>query len=352
MLRPRVIIADEDADYIIPLQLKFVREFFNRIDLEIITDREYFLELFSRPQQADILIISNELYNVSLQKHNIANIFVMLEQTDEGGTEELNVTKMFKYTSVKEVFNEIVGKSSIIRNIDSEEKKEPQVILVTSASGGVGKTTVAMGVAACLTKSYKRVLYINAAHLQSFQYMLDNDTAITSQDIYAKLLSPSDYIYSEIKHVIRQEIFSYLPAFKASLMSLGISYSIFEKLAISAQKSNEYDFIIIDAESTFDEFKSRLLDIADKVVIVTEQTTNSVHAANAMISNVCGINSDKYVFVCNKFKKNEYNALITPDMSSRLSVNEYVDYFATQEKMGCEELSGNIGIRKVAFLVL
>lgn len=352
MLRPRVIIADEDADYIIPLQLKFVREFFNRIDLEIITDREYFLELFSRPQQADILIISNELYNVSLQKHNIANIFVMLEQIEEGGTEVLNAIKLFKYTSVKEVFNEIIGKSSIIRSIDSEDKKEPQIILVTSASGGAGKTTIAMGVAACLAKSYKRVLYINAAHLQSFQYMLDNDTAITSQDIYAKLLAPSDYIYSEIKHVIRQEIFCYLPAFKAALMSLGISYSIYEKIAISAKKSKEYDFIIVDAESTFDEYKSRLLDIADKVVIITEQTTNSVHAANAMISNICGISPDKYVFVCNKFKKHEYNALISPNLSGRLGINEYVDYFATQEKVGCEELTGNVGIRKVSYLVL
>ncbi len=38
MPRPRVIIADEDSDYIIPLQLKFVKEFFNQIDLEIVTE--------------------------------------------------------------------------------------------------------------------------------------------------------------------------------------------------------------------------------------------------------------------------------------------------------------------------
>ena len=57
MPRPRVIIADEDSDYIIPLQLKFVKEFFNQIDLEIVTDRQYFLELFSKPQKAEILIL-------------------------------------------------------------------------------------------------------------------------------------------------------------------------------------------------------------------------------------------------------------------------------------------------------
>lgn len=46
MARPKVIIADEDASYIVPLQFKFVTDFFNKIDLEIITDRAYFDEYF------------------------------------------------------------------------------------------------------------------------------------------------------------------------------------------------------------------------------------------------------------------------------------------------------------------
>ena len=55
MARPKVIIADEDANYIVPLQFKFVTDFFNKIDLEIITDRAYFDDYFSKPQNAEIL---------------------------------------------------------------------------------------------------------------------------------------------------------------------------------------------------------------------------------------------------------------------------------------------------------
>lgn len=72
------------------------------------------------------------------------------------------VMDIFKYTSIKEIFNEIAGKSADVLKIDKASKRETQVILFYSASGGVGKTTVAMGVAASLTKNYKRVLYINA----------------------------------------------------------------------------------------------------------------------------------------------------------------------------------------------
>lgn len=352
MGRPRVIIADTDENYIIPLQQKFVKEFFDQIDLEIIADQEYFDELFSKPQKAEVMIVSESLYTSSLQRHNIANIFLMMEQYEEGETAELNVNRLFKYTSIKEIFNEIVGKSAGALNVENKDTKETQIILVTSANGGAGKTTVAMGISACLTKNFKRVLYINADRLQSFQYMLENRSNISSNDVYTKLLHAGESSYSDIRHVIRKEIFSYLPAFKAALMSVGLQYTVFEQIAKSAKKSKDYDFIVIDAESTFDEDKTKLLDLADKVIVVTEQSVNAVNATNAFIFNINGTNSEKYVFVCNKFKKDEYNALISPDMVMKFTVNEYIDYFNVNGVIQAEELSKQTGIRKVSFLVM
>ena len=46
MAKPRIIIADTDVNYIIPLQLKFVEDFFEMVDVEIITTEEYFETLF------------------------------------------------------------------------------------------------------------------------------------------------------------------------------------------------------------------------------------------------------------------------------------------------------------------
>lgn len=349
MFRPRVIIADIDENYIKPLQFKFIKEFFDKIDLEIITEREYFEELFRKPQAADVLIVSDALYNSLLHKHNLNNIFIMMEQYEEGETEELNVNKMFKYTSVNEIFNEIVGKSGLKVNKD---KNETQIILVTSASGGSGKTTTAMGICTCLTKNYKQVLYVNASRLQSFQYMLNNQTSISSQDVYVKLANPKEEIYSEIKHIVCKEIFSYIPEFKAALMSLGLEFSIYEKIVLSAKKSGDYDYIVIDAESTFDENKTRLLDIADKVVIITEQSMNAVYVTNALISNINSMNSNKYIFICNKFIKEGYNALVLPDVSLKFTVNEYIEFLETNEPIKIEELSQNVGIRKISSLVM
>lgn len=352
MAKPRIIIADTDITFIIPLQLKFVEDFFEKVDLEIVTDSEYFETLFSTPQRIDILIVSEDLYSENLQRHNISHVFVMNEQHEEERTADLTVTRIFKYTSIKEIFNEITGKSADVLKLEKNGKQETQVILFYSASGGTGKTTAAMGVSASLTKNYKRVLYINAAHLQVFQHMLENHSAITAADVYAKLTSATDSIYSDIKHVIRKEQFSYLPPFKAALMSLGLSYSVFEKIIASAKKSGEYDFIVVDADVTFDEDKAALLNIADKVILVTNQNLASVLATNVLVSNINGANTDKYIFLCNDFDKDEDNALISPGISLKFTVSDYIEHFRHYEGMKPSDFAKESSIQRTALLII
>ena len=49
--KPRLIIADTDINYIIPLQAKFAEEFPGEIDLEIITEPAYFEQAFRKPAE-------------------------------------------------------------------------------------------------------------------------------------------------------------------------------------------------------------------------------------------------------------------------------------------------------------
>lgn len=352
MKKPRIIIADTDRNYIIPLQLKFVDAFFDKIDLEIITEQQYFDSLFSAPQTADVLVVSEDLYESSLNRHNIGNVFVMMEQLENEQTDELNINRLFKYTSVKEIFNEIVGKSSEALEINTNTKNEPQIILVYSACGGVGKTTIALGISACLTKGYKKVLYINAGRLQIFQQKLNNNSPITANDVYAKLAIPNNTVYQDIKHIIRKETFGYLPPFKAALMSLNIPYSIYEKIATSAKESQDYDYIVIDAESSFGDEAASLISISDKIMVITEQTYSSVFATNTLVANINGINSEKYFFICNKFDKNKDNALISPEITTKFTINDYIENIDSCDQESIDFLSKNSSLQRVAFLMI
>ena len=358
MPRPRIIIADTDADYIIPLQLKFIEEYFDEIDLELISDKNYFNTLFSAPQRADILILSGNLYGASLLLHNIESIFLMTEQYKQDQTDERKVFRIFKYSNIKEIFNEIIGKSGGL-HIEKTKKKDSKIVLVTSACGGAGKTTVALGISSFLAKNYKRVLYINAGRLQSFQRVLKDQTPILAPRVYARLSAASESMstvsesaYEDIKQVIRKEDFSYLPPFKAAIISLGIAYSTYERIAAAAKDSNDYDYIVIDADTSFDDDQARLLNTADSVIVVTGQTGAAVYATNMFASSINDINDEKYSFICNNYDENKESALVSPPFPLSFSVSNYVEHMERYDSLRCEDYAKFEGIRRTAYIVM
>lgn len=352
MEKPRIIIADTDANYVIPLQMKFAEELYEQVDLEIITDRNYFRQLFTAPQQADILILSEDMYFSDIRRHNISHVFLMMEQQEGGYTAELNINRLYKYTSIKEIFTEITGISADALDIRRESKKQPQIVTVCSACGGVGKTTVALGISICLSRQYKRVLFIGADRLQSFQRMLENPSPISSSDVYSSLMVPSRDAYDAVRHVIRREGFSYLPPFRVSLLSLGLKYSVFERIARSARDSGEYDYIVVDTDTTFDEDKAKLMDIADKVVIVTRQNANSVYATNLLAANINGLNPDKFLFVCNDYNRSQENALVSSNLSVKFVPNEYIVHKHQYDHLKCSDFAKDSDMQKTAVLVM
>ncbi|MCD7981739.1 MAG: AAA family ATPase [Clostridiales bacterium] len=351
MERPRIIIAETDVEYVLPLQQIFVAELFDRADLEIITEREYFEILFSAPQKAEILIVSEDLYDMKLQKHNIAHVFLLSEQEEKGDTAELNVNLIYKYTSIRDIFHVITGKSADVLQTEAGGKKEAQIVVVTSASGGVGKTTTAVGLAAVLSKNYRRVLYINTDSLQTFRHLLQNHTPITGNDIYSELMHADNGIYGRIRHVIRKELFNYLPPFKAALISLGLGPDVFGKIAASARSSGDFDVVLVDADSSFDENKTKLLELADKVIFVTGQNAASVTATNILIENINGIDNEKYVFLCNNFERDADNALISPQIPLKFGVSEYVEHFHHYDRMKGVDFAGQTCFQRAAYLL-
>ena len=351
MAKPRLILADTDAEYLFPIQQKFVEEYFEKIDLEIITDSAYFGQLFETPQRAEVLVVSEKLYHTALQKHNIGKVFLLTEEKEEDGTDDLAAEKIYKYSSIRDVFHEIVGKSGPLIHVDSAGKKEPQIIVVTSAAGGVGKTTVAMGLAGCLSNNYKKVLYLNSSRLQCFGYLLKNPAVIASNEIYAKISRTGLPVYPEVRHLIRRELFSYLPPFKASFVSLGIRPEIYTEIARQAKKEGEYDVIILDTDSSFDETMAGMLTAADRVVVVTGQGRGAEKATEALVQNINGLSDDKFIFLCNHRDGETGHDPSGPEGNSRFAVHESIGYMADYDRMQGADLAEQPGIRKTAFLL-
>lgn len=348
MSKPFVVLADLDAGYLVSLEDKLTEELYDQIDLEIITDSSYFDCFFSTPKQIDILIIGSSLYNQSLNRHNITDIFVLAEDAEEEKSTG-NVTYILKYSSAKEIFNQVLYKNREILDVRFSSK-ETQVIVVTSAIGGSGKTTLSMALAQRLSRNHKRVLYISTDIMQSFVYYIQNINPLPND--FPKVFSYSDdKLYRAIVPYLRNEEFTYLPSFSRTIISLGMDFAIYNRFVKAAKAAKAFDYIVIDTDIQLDQAKAELINSADKVIITVLQDEYSTLKTEFLIRNIDCRNNEKFVFVCNKFRRDINNDYMASSIGQRFIVAEYVDDIPLHQQNSLDSFAETNGIRNLAYVL-
>lgn len=125
-----------------------------------------------------------------------------------------------------------------------------------------------------------------------------------------------------------------------------------KKLYLEQKKSGEYDYIVVDGETSFGDNESRLIDFADKVIVVTKQNMGSIFATNIFYKNVNGANSEKFIYICNDFDAEKKNIDIDSDIKARFSINGYVEHISELEYISLREFSEKNSIRRISVLVM
>ena len=350
MSKPIVVLADLDESYLITLELKFLKELKNKVELEVITDRQYFEKYFANPRKMDLLVVGEEMYSQELQKHTIGNLYVLAEYMESGGTEDLSVHKIYKYTSIKEIFNELVvdGLNGLLESVT---KKETQIIAVYSPIGGVGVTTIAVALSSALAKNHKKTLFLSTENLQNFQFYLSNKGYL-SNELYSILKDNSKHPYKELKHYIRNEEFYYVPPLYASLSAIGLGTEIYPRLIEDIKLSKDFDYIVIDMETGFHEEKIGLLSMADKVTVILRQDAFSVHKIESLLRNMEIKDGEKFVFICNKFEKEKANQIVNSSIQSSVNVSEYIEKVDLENTNNVLKLEKFEGLQQLSYIFL
>lgn len=347
MKKPFVVLADLDANYLIPLEDKLTEELYDQIDLEVITSKEYFVDFFSSPRKIDTLIISDSLFSQDLIRHNITDVFVLSEEVSSTKTHD-NITQIYKYSSTKEIFNQVLYKNKEILNVQFSHK-ETEVIVVTSAIGGSGKTTMAMALSQRLSKNHKRVLFISTDVMQGFSYYLNNKTAL-SNSICTVFNNSDDALYNSIKPYFRHENNTYLPPFGRSVLSIGLTNAIYNRIVKVAKDSKDYDYIVVDTDMQFDEINAELIQIADKVIINILQDSFSTMKTEYLLQNINCKDAEKFIFVCNKFRRDMINDYIASPIGQQFIITEYIEELPFHQLDSIDNFSGLNGIRNLAYI--
>jgi len=352
MAKIKILLADLDENYLITLYNKFIEELDDSVELIVVTKQDYLDQFFATPQNLEILLINENLYNKSYEKHDIKKIYLLTEQgPGQMNTGDLDVKCIYKYTSVIDIYNEVVNSSKVKDYIDLLDKKETEVITVYSSIGGIGKTTICAGLCTALVKNYKKVLYVSIDSIQSFGFLFSNITCLPA-DIEKKFTVNNEYISQEIRPYINKEVFEYIPPFRRSMSSLNITINEYIYLIEEIKKTNEYDYIVIDSITDFNLSIAKLMGISNKVFIITGQDDHCAFSLEKLLENIDTSDINKFRLICNKYFPNKTNFLVDGKYEKLCRVSEYVEYNEELVNAKIEQLYELNNMKKIALMCI
>ena len=299
----KIVIIESDEEFHLKIHQKFAKELNGNVDVVEITDVGYFLESRSQIGGIDILLVSESLLEQVRHTELAEYVFILTSERKEINRSD-GFFNIMKYSSPAEIFNTVMR----VANINSLTSKQTEAVMFCSASGNVGKTSLALAVSQIMAfKQMVNVLYINMESICSMQAYLTDvklsddrlDSAVRSGD--------SDALGVIQDNICTVNHFSYLKPFNDVGASMDISAEDYAFLIKVIKQNNNFDRIILDMSSEVSYRIASVMSECEKVVIVTEQDEYSAFKLDKFLSVVRPDN--RFLFVCNKFDGSRPNYL-------------------------------------------
>ena len=334
-----IMIADQDRQYCEVIQAWLLENYGDLISLELVTDQGYYDGLFQRRHELDLLIVSSALFKNDNRFDYMTKILVLEESEPVAEWDETHadVFHINKYTNVKAVLYMIGNIMDRLKKIDMPENRSTKIIMVTAASGGVGKTTVAVGLCAALHRLGRKVLYIDAEYLQTFSIYMKEKSYI-EDDVFYDILDNDDMpVLPVLEKMIRSEEFDYLPPFKKALIAMNQGLELFTEIIKTIQRSNRYDNIVLDTGKEFSLEKAKWMSLSDKVLFVQEVGTRCEYDFDVLKKEISDIEDEKYLVVHNKVDNSAKDQLGKRiDMERNITLLDKIDVM-NLEFLGIQE---------------
>lgn len=227
-----------------------------------------------------------------------------------------------------------VNSMPVEREIRREEKRT-KLLMVHSASGGTGKTTIALGLSNILAFEGVRVLYICTSSYQSFNNLLQDKVRIKSSNIAA--CENLDDLNGYLGHAA----FDYIPEIRRNGLSdkSGISSRRYINIIEMVLNSGRYDLVIVDTESTINNLNRYLIEKSDQVIMVTKQSGIEYGGTVRFAEMIRNVAAGKVIYVINDYDKYSFDASGESGGFDRVDISDYIEHFRNIDALYCTDLS-------------
>ncbi|SFM23122.1 AAA domain-containing protein [Gracilibacillus orientalis] len=346
MKKLRLVLFDLDMEYI-ELFANYIRtsEYATRFDVKLFSRYESLQEYLKSGERTDILLLSSEGMQVEPEIENIGTLLYLVNDMEqEPGKDEL-----FKYQPLSQVMSRVL--SSHYEQGDKKTKiKKPQnantsVISVFSASGGAGKTTTAFHLANQMKENGLNVFYLNLELINTSPLLFDVENLSSSSPLLYYLKTNADQLQSKMKELVAVDQDTAIPFFyfmPSAEEVLDLSEKEIELLMDNLIKMEEYDYIIVDLESTINPTVLTALKKSDHVLWLLANDMYSFHKTGYLLEELHGFVNDGSFSNRVQLILNKYTGSMDPALSETgIEIDHYLPYVPEWKQLVDKEQLNN-----------
>lgn len=211
------------------------------------------------------------------------------------------------YKQILSLYSEVAA--DIITTVSGEEGS-CRVISFLSPAGGVGSSTVAAACAMALVKKGKRVLYLNLEKYGSTKAFFQGMGQESLSDVLYNIKSQKANLALKLEGIIKQDESGvcFLAECDVVLDRLEMKKEELDILLNQIKISENYDYVILDMDFSFDDFELEAMKQSNVAVLVSNGTEN----ANSKVERVYksmeileqqqkGVATSKFMILYNHF---------------------------------------------------
>ncbi|GGH77619.1 cellulose biosynthesis protein BcsQ [Pullulanibacillus pueri] len=280
MKKLKLMMADTDADYMesVAVYLRSSHEGV-KFDVKLFSTSENVSHYLSNHEQIDILLIAPELLTQELPIQHVG--LVLMLEDERIARYDSTFIRIFKYQPLNKLISDILShyydENGKIQSFHYEMGRT-KVLSMYSASGGVGKTTLAISLARQLALADKKVFYLNLELINSTSlYLTSLDDQPSTQILY-HVKTSKDQLVSKIESLKKYSADMKVEYFDLAINPeemLDLTEEDVNTLVSGLLETKHYDFIIIDGDDSLDPRMQAALNVSDFILWVLNNERQS-----------------------------------------------------------------------------
>lgn len=267
----RLVAADVNADYLKKLSDVFSRSEAVQWNITMYTDRNYFLENFSR-DSCDVLLISSQMYDPALPISGVRLPVLLADPERDGNIQTVGFKRIRKYQRISEIARlilELYADVSPEEDLYGGHTHGVRTLAFYSPAGGAGVTTTAVACAKRLAAAGKRTLYLDLQNVSSSEAFFGASELKGISELFAKL-SAGINMTAKVQSLLQTDpsgLF-YIGGFDNMVDFEEVGPEDVNALLDLLVESGLFDVIVIDLSSFLTKAVAAVFEKADKIAVV------------------------------------------------------------------------------------